>query len=179
MLDLIIVNFLYDAVRSSALLSRVVIDMAIYAPWLLGGVALLYILQKRSLRMLYTFSITFLGSWILAEVLKHIIGRSRPYVLFTRIKPLFLAGDVLAMPSVHAVVLSCVAVFIFTFDRRIGIFLWIGAFFIGLARVAAGVHWPSDVLIGLILGTFIGLWPLLLPKMRPFLKDLLIKAKSL
>lgn len=179
MFDLLVINFLYDFVRGGEVLVRLVIFLAVYLPWLLGLVAILSILQKRSLSLLYMFGATFFGSWVLSEILKYIIGRPRPYVLFTRIKPLFFVGDTLAMPSVHTLVLSSIALFIFTFNRRLGLFLWILVLCVGLGRIASGVHWPSDVLMGLVLGTIFGLWPLFLPKINLFLKDLLIKTKSL
>lgn len=179
MLDLVTINFLYDFVRENQVFVRPVIFSSVYLPWFLGLVAVLYVLHRRSLSLVYTFGITFFGSWFFSEVLKYLIDRPRPYILLARIKPLFFIGDTLAMPSVHAFVLSSIATFIFTLNRRVGVFLGIGALCVGLGRIMAGVHWPSDVFVGLVLGGVFGFWPVLLPKITPFFKGLLIKAKSL
>lgn len=53
-------------------------------------------------------------------------------------------------------------------EKRLGWFLIISALFIGSARVAAGVHWPSDVLAGWLVGVIVGalVFKLSLSKMK-------------
>jgi len=61
------------------------------------------------------------------------------------------------MPSGHAIFMASLAGASVLFkDRRIAIVLSVGAIIIAVARVVAGVHWPSDIIVGLILGWSIG-----------------------
>ncbi len=38
------------------------------------------------------------------------------------------------------------------FDRKLGWWLFAGAALMGVARVVGGIHWPSDILGGAVIG---------------------------
>ena len=37
-------------------------------------------------------------------------------------------------------------------NKKAGIFFFLASFLIGLARVFSGIHWPSDILVGALVG---------------------------
>jgi undecaprenyl-diphosphatase len=61
-----------------------------------------------------------------------------------------------SFPSGHAAFFFALATTTAVFDRRLGILLLIGAALVSLARVAAGIHYPSDVLAGALIGFLFG-----------------------
>jgi undecaprenyl-diphosphatase len=50
---------------------------------------------------------------------------------------------------------SALAMSLYFINKRIGILYFIVALIVGLARVASGVHFPIDILVGYILGIII------------------------
>jgi undecaprenyl-diphosphatase len=85
--------------------------------------------------------------------------------LFRRRRPtedthgLYLSLDVHSFPSGHAGRNACSVVWLMPLlspPLQIGLFLWLGL--LGLSRVALGVHYVSDVLVGFVVGGGIGWW---------------------
>jgi undecaprenyl-diphosphatase len=76
-----------------------------------------------------------------------------------------------SFPSDHATAAFAIAVSIWLRSRRIGWLVLAIATILAVARVAVGVHYPSDVLGGAILGTAAALF-FWLPPVRGYLNDL-------
>ncbi|MEP6609089.1 MAG: phosphatase PAP2 family protein [Burkholderiaceae bacterium] len=89
--------------------------------------------------------------------LKHSIGRPRPYVACPDIRACVRALDKFSFPSGHTLHAVAFAV-VFTWH-----FLMVGAallplvVLIALSRVALGLHYPSDVAAGAVIGAIVGL----------------------
>lgn len=89
----------------------------------------------------------------IALALKVLIARPRPLIAIEQTPE--LASYVNAtgsLPSGHATLFFALAMAVFFFHKRFGIVLFIIATSISVARVAAGVHWASDVALGALLG---------------------------
>ena len=71
------------------------------------------------------------------------------------IKLLVLHGADGGMPSHHVVFMVAVAVMIYSIDRKMGYILLLITLISGIARVSAGIHYPSDILAGALLGWII------------------------
>jgi undecaprenyl-diphosphatase len=80
--------------------------------------------------------------------------RPRPFVAHAKdIKQIGLLVQPESFPSNHAFITFAVATaFWMTGQKKIAVYLFILAMIIAVARVAAGVHYPSDVVAGAILG---------------------------
>jgi undecaprenyl-diphosphatase len=63
-------------------------------------------------------------------------------------------GD--SFPSGHATFFSALATSFYFYHKYIAIIYIVGAFLIGASRIAAGIHWPLDILVGYALGGVIG-----------------------
>ncbi|MBN1335933.1 MAG: phosphatase PAP2 family protein [Deltaproteobacteria bacterium] len=88
---------------------------------------------------------------VVVRVFKPIVGRIRPcHQLADLVLPAG-CGSGEAFPSAHAAALFAVAAVL---GRP---WAWVLATLVALSRVVAGVHWPSDILGGALLGTGIGL----------------------
>jgi undecaprenyl-diphosphatase len=89
-----------------------------------------------------------------AELIRFFYHRPRPFValgashLFT--------DSAFSFPSGHTIFLLALAAALYTLNKRLGIFIGISGLVVGLARVAAGVHYPTDILGGIVLGILVG-----------------------
>ena len=78
-------------------------------------------------------------------VLTRLVDRARPFVALG-LAPLFAHGADSSFPSDHTLVGAALAAPLVWRLWRLGVPLLIVALLAGLARVAAGIHWPSDIL---------------------------------
>ncbi len=102
--------------------------------------------------MLVAFS-----SWAFANILKEIIASPRPFLRFENIQPLFVHGGLDSFPSGHAMFFSALAMSVYFYHKKLGIFLFVSALIISLSRVASGIHFPIDIFFGFIFGTLLAI----------------------
>ncbi|MFM8771966.1 MAG: phosphatase PAP2 family protein [Candidatus Kapaibacterium sp.] len=91
------------------------------------------------------------------RLLKETIQRARPYQTLSEVHQLVGSGGG-SFPSNHAMNSAIIAVILSTFFPRLRIVWWSYAAVIGFSRMYCGVHYPSDVLGGYVIGV---LWALL------------------
>jgi undecaprenyl-diphosphatase len=93
----------------------------------------------------------------LVSAIKAIVGRVRPCnaIAWAHALPIDLPSDP-SFPSGHAAGSFAFACFAIQFHRPLGIVALALAPLISVSRVALGVHYPSDVLLGAALGSVIG-----------------------
>lgn len=88
--------------------------------------------------------------------IKNIVARPRPFRTYTDIIPLVSPGDLYSFPSGHTLSSFCAATACFGFYKKPGIACGVLAVLIGLSRLYVGVHYPTDVLCGALLGIVLG-----------------------
>ncbi|MBR1380531.1 MAG: phosphatase PAP2 family protein [Alphaproteobacteria bacterium] len=114
------------------------------------------VLQK--IRGSYVFYIfcSCLGAGIVAKVIKTVVGRFRPVFFealdLTGFHPLSTEWAFNSMPSGHTTVSFAGLVMIGLLAPRYKWLTWGLAVIIGFSRVAAGFHWPTDVILGAFIG---------------------------
>lgn len=59
-----------------------------------------------------------------------------------------------SFPSGHAAFYFALAFAVYLYHKKAGAFFLTGAALISISRVAGGIHYPSDILAGAILGYF-------------------------
>lgn len=90
-------------------------------------------------------------------ILKNVIARTRPYEVVEGLRLIIGRQSDFSFPSGHTTAGFTMASVIFSETRRrIGIPVVILALLIGASRLYVGVHYPTDVLAGIISGTLIG-----------------------
>ncbi len=111
-----------------------------------------------SKRKMYNSSLLFLSglfSWIMAAVLKSIFMTSRPFhnLLITPLYP----ETGYSFPSQHMAIFSALAISMFLINKKAGLVFSFIAILVGISRIIIGVHYPIDILGGLIVGVLISL----------------------
>ena len=125
---------------------------------LLTILAVSLIKKSRPLRIVfYKMVVVMVIAALMSTMLKSLISRERPFVSYPDIVKLSEAGNA-SFPSGHTLEGFAVAVaFSILIPKKkfyIPVFMW--ASVVAYSRMALGVHYPSDVLGGMIIGSFIG-----------------------
>lgn len=105
--------------------------------------------QKCGFMMLCTIK---LAKYIGDELIKPFVGRVRPCNKFTEVPLLIHAPHSPSFPSGHTMVGFACATVIFYFDKRLGTVGFVVAALIAFSRLYLFVHYPSDVLGGILYG---------------------------
>jgi undecaprenyl-diphosphatase len=85
-----------------------------------------------------------------ANAIRFFYHHPRPFITF----PIshLLTDASYSFPSVHTIVLFSLAMATYFFNKRFSYFIFAAGIVVGVARVAGGVHYPSDILGGIVLG---------------------------
>jgi len=91
-------------------------------------------------------------------LLKNLVGRTRPWLVVEGLIPLVTERDPNSFPSGHTcAAFACAVAWLHTLPRRwmrvTGVVM---AAVMGLSRLYVGVHFPTDVLCGALVGTLCG-----------------------
>ena len=162
-------DLIYNFGKESLLLIDFEIFLAKYLPYLLvlHFFYLIFIgnffykgkieLHKSAKLFLFLESVLalILGRGILTELIYFLYPIQRPFNVLN-IKALINENGP-GFPSGHAVFLFTLAVIIFIWNKKYGLIYFILSFINGIARIAVGVHWPLDILGGIILGILSGI----------------------
>lgn len=125
------------------------------AAWLVA--AFLVCLAIRSFRPLIALLLALLLAQIASDPLKELAGRPRPSVSFPDLHAIVAVPTNGSFPSGHAMLAAAAAGAFWWSSRRAALALGIFAVVTGFSRVWLGVHYPSDVIGGLVAGAALGL----------------------
>ncbi|MBX4206346.1 phosphatase PAP2 family protein [Candidatus Parcubacteria bacterium] len=90
-------------------------------------------------------AITLPLAYVLALIARHFWYDPRPFVV-SGVTPLIPHAADNGFPSDHVLSAAALAAVVGYFNRKLAAILWLIAFTIGVARVAAGVHHAIDIL---------------------------------
>lgn len=88
---------------------------------------------------------------LISEVISQLYVRQRPFAAMIDIKLLVPHGADGGMPSHHMVFMASLAGMVYISSKRFGTFLLSLTVLSGLGRISAGIHYPSDVVAGILL----------------------------
>ena len=162
-LDISILYFLYSFTGINSFIDGVTVFRAEYLPYLVGFFVALFPLSavlkryrpflKKNVEMfIFSFGSALVSRFLLGEFIRFFYDRPRPFAVLSNIHPLISHEFGYAFPSGHALFFFALAAGVAYYYPRVSILFFLAAFSIGMARVSAGIHWPSDILAGAVLG---------------------------
>lgn len=138
----------------------VITDTAYWRPIYAG--AIIALLWKGGVKGRWCAATLLVGVAVMdplsTHLLKEPIGRLRPYDVLDSLNQLVRSGSG-SFPSNHALNNAMAATVLTFFYRKKRILWWSGALLVAFTRVYCGVHWPSDIIGGLVIGSAAG-WAL-------------------
>ncbi len=121
--------------------------------WILIAVVMLFFKKTRPLGIMAGIALVF-SVLINNVIIKPNVGRIRPYEVVDGLKLLIERQDDPSFPSGHSgASFAAAVVFLVKGPRKIGIPAIIMAALIAFSRLYVGVHYPTDVICGIITGT--------------------------
>ena len=156
-------SWLFDLLNQFAnrwqFLDYLIIFCAEYLPYLAAILFFILFLYRRkfskeAVYIVFLSVVTALVSrFLIANVLKILISRPRPFETDLNVVQILPSDEVLtSFPSGHAAFFFPLAVMLYLFDKKSGIILFLIIVMMGIARITGGVHWPSDILGGAVIG---------------------------
>ncbi len=117
-------------------------------------VAAVFIFWKKRRLILQSLLAVFLAKFVLVDLIKFFWPKPRPF--FENTVNLLLEQTGASFPSGHAAFSFALSAVVFFYNKKVGALFFAAAFLISISRVFVGVHWPSDILAGALVGIFSG-----------------------
>lgn len=155
-LDDSIFGAIHSLAGQSKFLDSLGVFLASYLPYFLVLGFLIFILrQKKFSEKVFTFLFAgltvILSRGLITETTRFFYNRLRPFAVLN-FNPLISAETNNSFPSGHAAFFFGLAAVVFYFNKKLGTWFLVLTLLNGFARIFVGVHWPSDVLGGAIIG---------------------------
>lgn len=147
--------FIQESIRNP-MLNRVLIFITSLGDagmiWIVATIALL--IPKKTRKAGFMSAVALLGSLLINNYLiKNLVQRPRPFVTFTDLQILIPTPSEFSFPSGHtSSSFAAAAVFFRHLPKKLGIPSVILASLVGFSRMYVGVHYPTDVIAGAIVG---------------------------
>lgn len=120
--------------------------------WIVATILLLIPKKTRKVGMMSAFAL--LSSLLVNNILlKNLVARTRPYYVVEGLIPLIKKPSEFSFPSGHAASSFASACVLYrNLPKKYGVWFLALAILISFSRLYVGVHYPSDVLAGVVTG---------------------------
>lgn len=132
------------------------IFLAKYLAYVLGLSIFLFLLVnwKKYLPMVFKgLAAGILARFGITELIRFIWPRTRPF-LEGNVSLLLEKINQAAFPSGHTAFFFALSLIVYFYNKKAGILFFVASTLMGVARVSSGVHWPTDILAGAVVGLF-------------------------
>jgi len=158
-LDSYIFHYINQFAGISPYLDKVAIFFAEYLQYLVVFCLLLFLVKKfrRNLGMvIFAFTAAIFSRFIITEIIRYFFPRIRPFVENSVNLLIGYNATESSFPSGHAAFFFALSTIVYFYNKKAGTFFFIASFFISISRIIVGIHWPSDILAGALVGIFSG-----------------------
>lgn len=155
--DIQIFYFLNEAVGKSPLLDGIIVFCASYLAYLLVAVFLglvffsQYSKRDKWMILIVAGTATIIARFGIAELIRYFYHRPRPFAELPDVHALF-TDPAWSFPSGHATFFFALSTVVYLYNKKWGIWFFIATLFITVGRVISGVHYPSDIIGGAVIG---------------------------
>ncbi len=129
---------------------------------LLWGISFFYGGRKGKVAAIGAIFVVIVADQFSSSLIKHLVQRIRPCNALPDVHLLAGCTSSFSFPSSHAVNNFAMATFFYKFFPKLKLPMFITAFLVAFSRPYCGVHYPSDVFFGGIIGAIIGYFMALL-----------------
>lgn len=154
-----IFKFFYGIAHQSHALDTTISFVAVWYGLIILATLFIYLYEHDDKRVgakdIFVVLVSAVTAWFLAHFLKNVFHTLRPFDALAWVKPL-VSESGYAFPSGHATFFMAVASALWFYHKNLAVFFGLSALLVGLARIASGIHWPVDILGGLVFGCAIG-----------------------
>ncbi len=135
------------------------IFLAQYLAYLLAGVLIVFLFKdwKKYWQMVFEAGAAALfGRYVIVEIIRFLHDRTRPFV-YEKTHILLTHSASSAFPSGHATAFFAISTIVYLYNKKAGIIFFIASFLMGIGRIFTGLHWPLDILGGIVVGVLSGI----------------------
>ena len=143
----------------SPFFNSIIVFFAEYLAFILP-VVFIFLLYRQTSHIrekIWIFCIVFFSAIItkfgVAELIHIFYQRPRPFLTYN-IFPLF-SENTYSFPSGHASFFFAFSFAIYLYNKKWGFWFLVASVFMTVSRIIAGVHYPSDILGGMVLGILV------------------------
>ena|SRR3989344_3015962 len=159
MLDTQLFFLLNNLAGQSPFFDAVVVFLASYLAYILIALflVLLLISQYPKREKLQIFLITAVSAFVarfgITEIIRFFYHRPRPFLDL----PVYqlLTENSWSFPSGHATFFFALATAVYLYHKKLGIIFFIATILMTASRVIAGIHYPSDIIGGALIGIIV------------------------
>ena len=94
----------------------------------------------------------------ITEFIRFFYDRPRPFGVLSDVHQVVFRDGGGSFPSGHAAFSFAIAAVVSRYYPKTSILFFLAALNLSVARVQAGLHWPTDILVGAIIGIAVGLF---------------------
>lgn len=121
------------------------------AVWIATAVLLLFFRKTR--RAGVAMLLALAAGYVIGNLcIKELVMRPRPFVTHSDLTALLDPGNPWSFPSGHALSSFAAATALWCFHKKTGVLALVLAALIAFSRLYASVHYPTDVLAGMLIG---------------------------
>lgn len=156
-MDIYLFNLINQFAGRYSLLDNLAIFFADKLGYIL--VVLLFITLRPKWRIIIqAFASAIIARLVITNIIRWILPRMRPFIENQVNLLISKNPQESSFPSGHAAFYFAIATVVYFYNKKLGILFFIASFIMGVARVFSGVHWPSDIIGGALVG-MLSAWP--------------------
>ncbi|MGD0576985.1 MAG: phosphatase PAP2 family protein [Candidatus Staskawiczbacteria bacterium] len=158
-LDLLVFNFVNGFAGKWMWLDYLGMFFALYFEYFLWLVLLLFLAVnfRKYWKMVFEAVVAaIITRFFLVEIIRWLWFRPRPFLALNFVPLINESAREASFPSGHASFYFALSTIVYCYNKKAGILFYVASFLIVLARVFVGIHWPSDILAGAVLGILMG-----------------------
>lgn len=109
--------------------------------------------KQQKIKLFFTaFIAVAISRWLITELIRFFYYRPRPFIAHEISQLIAKNAAVGSFPSGHAAFYFALAAAVYFYNKKWSLAFLSGAILMSISRIIAGVHYPSDILGGAVIG---------------------------